>query len=312
MFKARISGLSDAEQQQAVENTRILWAPVIESISEPIHAEEGSSYRPSVIVHGMGDAGTNPGMESICKTVRDKYPGAFVLCSTTADSAKSIFTKMTTQVEEFTAEVRSHPELAKGFNAVGLSQGNFLIEAYVALVNDPPVYNFVSICGPLEGEATCPKNIAFDMICPLWKLDPYGSPGGIAFSGYWKDTKNKAAYLAKSPLLADVLNEKETKNATIANHFKSLNTLVIIEGTKDTIIVPRESSQFGMWQWGSSGSSAPIVAMRQSEGYQGDWIGLKTLDSAGKIHNSSFVGEHIRFSAKYWDEVVLPYLGNTF
>ena len=99
-------------------------------------------------------------MKSICATVPNKYPGQFVLCSTTADGTKSIFTPMDKQLEEFTTEIRSHPELAKGFDAVGLSQGNYLIEAYISLVNDPPVKNFVSICGPLEGEASCPENIA--------------------------------------------------------------------------------------------------------------------------------------------------------
>lgn len=311
-FEASAPLITESFRAQAVENTRHTWAPIIESVSEPVTAEAGATYRPTVIAHGMGDSGTNAGMKSICATVSKKYPGSFTLCSTTADGSKSIFTKMTDQVQQFAAEVKSHPELAKGFNAVGLSQGNYLIEAYIALVNDPSVFNFVSICGPLQGEATCPKALAFDLICPLWKLDPYGSPGGIAFSGYWKGTKDKATYLAKSPLLADVLNEKPTKNATVAANFKSLNTLVLIEATKDTIIEPRESEQFGMWKWGTAGSSAPIVAMRDSEGYEGDWIGLKTLDQAGKIHNSSFVGEHIRFSAKYWDEVVLPYLGNTF
>lgn len=52
--------------------------------------------------------------------------------------------------------------------------------------------------------------------------------------------------------------------------------------------------------------------MRDSEGYQGDWIGLQTLDKAGKITESSFDGEHIRFTSEYWDETVLPYLGTTF
>jgi len=291
-----------------VENTRHLRAPVIKPVGEPALAATGKAMRPSVIVHGMGDSGTNAGMKSICATVPKKYPGAFVLCSTTADGAASISTTMPEQVKQFTAEVRSHPELANGFNAVGLSQGNFLIEAYVALVNDPPVYNFVSICGPLQGEATCPKNIAFDLICPIWKLDQYGAK--LAFSGYWKGTKDKNEYLAKSPLLADVLNERDTKNATVAAHFKSLNSLVLIEATQDTMIEPKESEQFGMWQWGTSGSSAPIVAMRDSEGYKGDWIGLQTLDKAGKIFNSSFVGEHIRFTSEYWDSEVLPYLGN--
>jgi len=300
--------LSAEYQTRAVENTRAYWAPVIESVGTAHQKDVDATYRPAVIVHGMGDSGTNPGMKSICATVGKKYPGIFTLCSTTADGTASIFNTMQKQLADFTAEVRSHPELSQGFNAVGLSQGNHIINAYVALVNDPPVYNFVSICGPLEGEATCPKNIAFDLICPIWKLDPYGA--SIAFSGYWKGTADKATYLAKSNMLADVLNERETKNQTVAENFKNLNSLMMIEATEDTMIVPKESEQHGMWTWGTSGSKAPITGIRDSEGYQGDWIGLKTLDNAGKLHNSSFVGEHIRFTDAYWDATVLPYLGN--
>jgi len=301
--------ISPKIMKQMLANTRGYWAPVLES--GIILAEENpknQTYRPAVIVHGMGDAGTNPGMKSICKTVGEKYPGIFTLCSTTADGALSITQKMPKQVEAFTNEVRSHPELAQGFNAVGLSQGNFLLEAYIALVNDPPVHNFVSICGPLEGEATCPDNLAFDLICPIWKLDPYGAD--LAFSGYWKNTKDKETYLKKSTLLADLLNEKPVKNATTAQNFKNLNALMMILATKDTMIEPKESEQHGMWAWGTGGHKAPITALRDSEGYQGDWIGLKTLDEAGKLHNSSFEGEHIRFNLSYWDNVVLPYLGN--
>ena len=144
---------------QMVENTRGYWAPMLES--GIIFAEENpnnQTYRPAVIVHGMGDAvghtrvpqqfivlsspclmppitqGTNPGMKSICKTVGEKYPGIFTLCSTTADGIASITTKMSKQVEHFTAELRSHPELSQGFNAVGLSQGNFLIEGSCLLL----------------------------------------------------------------------------------------------------------------------------------------------------------------------------------
>lgn len=293
----------DVDEAQVLENTKMYHAPLIEAIGE---STGKAAPRPAVIVHGMGDAGTNPGMKSICATVAKKYPGTFTLCSTTADGMSSIFTKMPTQVAQFAAEVRSHPELANGFNAVGLSQGNTVLEGYIALYNDPPVHNFVSICGPLQGEGTCPDNIGFKLICPIWKLDPYGA--GLAFSGYWKDVKNEATYKAKSTFLADVLNERDTKNATVANNFKSLNALVTIEATKDTMIVPKESEQFGFWAWGDN-SHSKIVAMRDSEGYKGDWTGLQTMDKAGKLHNSSFVGEHIRFNAQYWDDTVLPYLG---
>ena len=125
-----------------------------------------------------------------------------------------------------------------------------------------------------------------------------------------KGTKNRTEYKAKSTQLVDVLNDGDAKNATVKAHFASLNALVMIEATEDTMIVPKESEQHGMWRWGTSGKSAPVVAMRDSEGYHGDWIGLKTLDAAGKLANSSFVGEHIRFTSAYWDSEVLPYLDN--
>ena len=76
------------------------------------------------------------------------------------------------------------------------------------------------------------------------------------------------------------------------------------------MIEPKESEQYGMWDWGTSGKKAPIVALRDSEGYKGDFIGLQTLDKAGKLHSSQFVGEHIRFNNSYWDSVVLPYFNN--
>jgi len=303
------TGFSDEQLDDIVSKTKdIYWAPEIESVSAPEVALVGQTYRPSVIVHGMGDSGTNSGMKSLCKTVSDKYPGAFVLCSTTADGGASISKLMSKQLSDFHAEVLSHPELANGFNAVGLSQGNTIVESYVALINDPPIFNWVSICGPLQGEATCPKNLAFDAICPIWKLDPYGAP--LAFSSYWKNTKDEAGFAKKSRFLADVLNARDTKNATVTANWKKLNTLLVVEATKDTMIEPKESEQFGMWKWGTEGRKAPIVAMRDSEGYAGDWIGLKTLDTAGKLKNSSFVGEHIRFSSDYWDQNVLPLLGN--
>jgi len=295
--------LPSSFEAQVLDNTKHIHAPLIESLGEAVNS---AANRPAVIVHGMGDSGTNPGMKSICATVPKKYPGTFVLCSTTADGMKSIFTKMPDQVSQFAAEVRSHPELANGFNAVGLSQGNTVLEGYIALYNDPPVHNFVSICGPLQGEGTCPDNIAFKLICPIWKLDPYGA--GLAFSGYWKDVKNEQNYKQKSTFLADVLNERDTKNSTVAGNFKSLNALVMIEATEDTMIVPKESEQYGFWAWGDT-SHSKIVALRDSEGYKGDWIGLQTLDKAGKVHNASFVGEHIRFSSDFWDSTVLPYLG---
>lgn len=82
----------------------------------------------------------------------------------------SITNKLDTQVESFKKAVTSDPKLKDGFNAVGLSQGNLVVRGYIQKYNNPPVKNFISICGPHGGIGTCPNNILYKMVCPLWKL----------------------------------------------------------------------------------------------------------------------------------------------
>ena len=50
----------------------------------------------------------------------------------------------------------------------------------------------------------------------------------------------------------------------------------------------------------------------ETEGYAGDWLGLKTMDANGMIDYHSYEGDHLRWSNEFWDETVLPYLGDTF
>lgn len=83
-------------------------------------------------------------------------------------------------MEDFKDEVQKDSKLKDGFNAVGLSQGNLVIRGYIQKYNNPPVKTFVSVCGPMDGVGTCPKNILYEAICPLWKLFKYSAP--LAFS----------------------------------------------------------------------------------------------------------------------------------
>ena len=76
-------------------------------------------------------------------------------------------------------------------------------------------------------------------MCPLWKISPYTAP--IAFSDYWKDVSDESKYLSKNRWLADMNNEKSTKNATYVANMKSLDNLVLVEALNDTIVVPHSS-----------------------------------------------------------------------
>jgi len=276
-------------------------APIV-SVTRPSD-EESAGNIPVVFMHGMGDSGSNRGMKSICKSVTKKYPGTYSKCSNVANGMTSITQTLEKQLEEFVKDIRSDSQLANGFNAVGLSQGNVLLKAYITRYNDPPVHRFVSICGPLEGVGTCPKNILYQAVCPLWKLDDYGAP--IAFSDYWKDHTDKAKYLEKSRFLADISNEHDMKNTTYKENYMSLDKLVLVMAEEDSMVVPKESEHHGFWAWGKD---KVVVNMTSYDGYVGDYLGLQTLDKQGKVDRLSFKGDHLRFNNSFWENTILPYL----
>lgn len=293
------------DQQNNLEKFSAPIVSLTEATKPAKKQPRNTTYVPVVFLHGMGDSGSNPGMKSICKTASDKYPGLHSVCSNVANGMSSITTELHKQLDEFTAEVRTNPLLKDGFTAVGLSQGNLVIRAYIEKINDPPVHKFVSICGPNNGVGTCPKNLLFDSVCPVWKLAKYSAP--IAFADYWKDSRDESGYLAKSRFLADLNNEKEQKNATYKANFASLTKLVLVEALNDTMVVPHASESFGFWKWGESGKHAEILSMRDTVAYKDDYIGLRTLDEADKIDTLTYEGDHLRFSSEFWSSSILPY-----
>ena len=292
----------------AASNFSALSAPVVRLSSNDTIAPRSEKRVPVVFLHGMGDSGSNPGMKSICKTASDKYPGLHSVCSNVANGMSSIATELHKQLDEFTAEVRADPKLKDGFTAVGLSQGNLVIRAYIEKINDPLVHKWVSICGPNNGIGTCPKNALYEAVCPLWKLPKYSAP--TAFSDYWKDSEDESGYLAQSRFLADLNNEREQKNSTYRANMASLKKLVLVEAMNDTMVVPHASESFGFWKWGESGKHATVVPMRDTKAYAEDFIGLQTLDKAGKIDMLTYEGDHLQFSSDFWTSKILPYLGD--
>ena len=129
---------------------------------------------PVVFMHGMGDAGNNPGMQSLCATASDKYPGLYVVCANVANGLSSVTSSIAEQVEEFHSMVTADARLSKGFHAVGLSQGGLVLRGYVETKNDPPIRRFVSVCVPHGGVGSCPTSPVYKTVrarpCPPARL----------------------------------------------------------------------------------------------------------------------------------------------
>ena len=48
-------------------------------MTAPSTAAPRTTYRPVVLMHGLGDAGSNPGMQSLAQSVMAKYPGSYAV-----------------------------------------------------------------------------------------------------------------------------------------------------------------------------------------------------------------------------------------
>ncbi|KDO35472.1 hypothetical protein SPRG_00319 [Saprolegnia parasitica CBS 223.65] len=258
---------------------------------------------PVVLMHGMGDAAGNPGMQRLRKAVaahlNTYVTNVQIGDSVAADSSNSFFMKFDTQVDLFAKQVANDPNLAEGFNAMGFSQGNLLIRGYIERYNTPPVKNFISVHGPLAGVGALPHCAPTSFICKqinaIISTAAYTDTvqGKLAQANYFRDPSQIAAYLAHALFLPDINNEKSVKTPEYKTRFASLTHLALVRAAHDTMVYPHESEWFGAY---ADGQSDVVLPMRSTQWYQQDSFGLATLDDSGRITLYETPGDHLQVS----------------
>jgi len=164
---------------------------------------QATSYTPTVLMHGLGDAGSNAGMQSLAKTVETAYPGAYAVAVNVANTLFSFVVPIRDQIEEFAAAIKADPKLASApeVNLVGLSQGGLVVRGYAELFAGRPGYprvkNLVSICGVQNGVFNCPLELQIiPFLCDVFETNPYdflfNGTIPLSFSDYfvtyWNET----------------------------------------------------------------------------------------------------------------------------
>jgi palmitoyl-protein thioesterase len=163
---------------------------------------------------------------------------------------------MDSSVDVFAAKVKADPNLANGFNAFGLSQGNNLIRGYIAKYNDPPVNTFMSICGINAGVGAfpdcSPQGKVIGGVCQaltevLSSLAYNSFVQGLLFQAdYFRDpSKTDSDSYKKYSQLAQWENEGSTANVTLNENFAKTEQFVWVKGNEDTVVWPREGEWFG-------------------------------------------------------------------
>ncbi|KAH8053826.1 palmitoyl-(protein) hydrolase [Aureococcus anophagefferens] len=239
-----------------------------------------------------------------------KKLNAYATCVPTAegwlfDTIDGFLKNMDKSVDFFAAKIRADPKLAGGFNAFGFSQGNNVIRGYITKYNDPPVKNFMSICGINAGVGAFPQcSPEIPVVGPTVCKGLAEVLGDLAYNklvqdilfqaNYYRDpAKTSDASYLKNSRLAHWNGEGEVNATYVANWAKTDN-FIWVEGTLDTVVWPRQGEQ-----WGAMDPKDPwktVLPMNETDWYTKDSFGLKTADEAGKNHFESFVGEHIRMT----------------
>lgn len=274
---------------------------------------------PIVTAHGMGDSCFNNGMKSLTEEA-GLTVGAYAVCIPTGDTRISdtingFFLNMDASVDVFAANIRADPQLANGFNAFGLSQGNNLIRGYIQKYNDPPVHTFMSICGINAGVGafpSCPPKETGGFCRALTEIlgDLAYNPfiQNILFqANYFRDpSKTKSNLYKKYSQLAQWENEGFDVQSSRNELFAKTSKYIWVLGTEDTVVWPREGEQ-----WAAMDPLNPfgsLLPMEQTDWYTKDLFGLATADKAGKNNWESFDGEHIAFT----DEELTAWLEKYF
>jgi len=275
--------------------------------------------RPTVLWHGMGDTCCFPfSMGAIKGLIQTVLPGTYVYSveiggNIISDELQGFISNVNNQVDFVCQTVKADPNLQGGFNAVGFSQGGQFLRAYVERCNDPPVFNLVSIGGQHQGVADIPDctSVNSTMCSLVEELLAFGAYSSIAQDNvvqaqYFKDPLDIPTYLKANRFLPDINNERTAKNGTYKKHLTSLNALVLAQFEYDTVVVPRESEWFGRYE---NGNVNKLLTMEETIEYQQDWIGLKTLNDAGKIHFLSIPGNHMQLTMDWFTKnICRPFL----
>lgn len=299
----------------ALAASLVLLLPLACSAYRPLPAGASSGQDPAlpfVLLHGIGDECKRPGVVKFVSLL-EKQSGMKAFCIEIGDGVADSWTmRLDRQVAIACEKIKATPELAGGFNLLGLSQGAVIGRAYIETCDAAPkVHNFVSMGGPHAGVASIPLCSIpvwcrfLDTIISIGVYSPYVQEH-IAPTGYLKIPTDLRAYYHGCFFLPAINNEvPERRNETYRRRFAAINRCVLIMFESDTVLFPRETSQFGYYP---PGSFSRVLPANETDLYKEDWVGLRALDEAGRVRFVSVAGNHLSVTQQTVTDFVIPYL----
>jgi len=189
------------------------------------------------------------------------------------------------------------------------------LRGFVERFNHPQPYNWISLAGPNAGQfglGSIPEWL-WRFLGPLVRQIPYSClvQDTFAFAQYWKNPFNIKSYLKNSVFLADINNERATKNPSYNDNLEKLNNAILMFSDKDNVIRPQAS---GWFEFYVPGQQKVVQNLFESDFYTQDFIGLKALNETHRLQmyeTDCLHDEHHTEPCKdFFFQYGIPYLNN--
>ncbi|KAG2111293.1 palmitoyl-protein thioesterase [Suillus discolor] len=315
----------------------VLFASLVNLVS----SAAVNNIRPLVIWHGMGDTYASSGMESFQSEVKEMYPGIFVHSifideDPNVDQRASFYGNVNKQIVQVAQQLAEIPELSRGFDAIGFSQGGQFLRGYVERNNSPPVHNLITFGSQHMGVSSLPACNTWDLLCQVARraanrgVYSEWAQENLVQAQFFRDPHRLSQYMESGSFLPDINNEvllPSSRNLSYADNLASLNKLILVLFLQDKTVIPKESAWFGSEQpleditmdQASESHQTPmlggvntkdIIPMRLQNLYKEDWIGLRQLDERGRIDFVACQGEHMQIG-DCWKDLVAEWVGGS-
>ena len=184
---------------------------------------------------------------------------------------------------------------------MGLSQGG-LLARYMAEECEMPgkVRNVLTMGGPHMGVDAIPgcfTGVLCDIVNFMAKQVVYTSfaQNWFAPAGYFRNVQRYDDYVQGSTFLPALNNEQATGgefSELRKTSFSNINQAMLVMFEQDSVIYPKESA----WFQSLAEDGKTVLPLNATAFYQDDYIGVKSLNEAGKIQFVSIDGDHLQFS----------------
>lgn len=296
--------------------------PFLAAATATLHSPQTTSPEvvtlPLVIWHGLGDSFQGTGINDIASLAQDIHPDTYIhiinLADTDfADRQASFLGNVSQQVATVCEQLTNDTILrtAPAINALGFSQGGQFLRAYIEQCNFPPVRNLVTVGSQHNGISEFQECKWSDFLCKGAEAILHAGrwsdlvQGGFVPAQYYRDPEDLEAYVEHSNFLADVNNERESKNATYRENLASLNRFAMLMFADDTVAHPKESAWFAE----VNATSGEVTELRDRVLYKEDWLGLRELDDKGALDFVSVPGNHMQLEEEVLVKIFEDYFG---